>query len=156
MSQPKVQQSDGVAVSVGTFGTVGTFGWTAQEQESQRTRRRPAGRVANEAQSGSIEGALRHPSVRGRLQAGVDAGHWQAARGCHNSGFLNKLQHKALLAEIVATTQTRSGDISDDKPARHLGGAGGGSYQYRGGGGGGGGGQGGLIGGMMGGLFGWR
>jgi hypothetical protein len=44
-----------------------------------------------------------------------------------------------------------AGDISDDKPARHLGGAGGGSYQYRGGGGGGG--PGGLIGGMMGGLI---
>ena len=31
---------------------------------------------------------------------------WQAARGYPKTGFLNKLQHKALLAEIVATTQT--------------------------------------------------
>src|SRR6267143_5835377 len=42
---------------------------------------------------------------------------WQEARGYPKSGFLNKLQHKALLAEIVATTQTSSSD-SDDKPAR--------------------------------------
>src|SRR6202000_314586 len=35
---------------------------------------------------------------------------WQAARGYPTSGFLNKLQHKALLAEIVATTQTSSSD----------------------------------------------
>jgi hypothetical protein len=30
--------------------------------------------MANDAQSGSMEGALRRPPVRGRLQAGVDAG----------------------------------------------------------------------------------
>ena len=28
---------------------------------------------------------------------------WQAARGYPTTGFLNKLQHKALLTEIVAT-----------------------------------------------------
>jgi hypothetical protein len=76
---------------------------------------------------------------------------WQAARGYPKSGFLNKLQHKALLAEIVATTQTSSSDDSDDKPSRRRHGGGGG------GGGGGGrpfrGGPGGFIGGMMGGLF---
>jgi uncharacterized caspase-like protein len=33
---------------------------------------------------------------------------WQAARGYPSTGFLNKLQHKALLTEIVATTQTSS------------------------------------------------
>jgi hypothetical protein len=77
---------------------------------------------------------------------------WQAARGYTKSGYLNSLQHKALLAEIVATTQTSSGDDSDDKPARRRSGGGGG-------GGGGGGyhrgpsGPGGLIGGMVGGLF---
>ena len=78
---------------------------------------------------------------------------WQAARGYPKTGFLNKLQHKALLAEIVATTQTSSSDDSDDKPARHRssggGGGGGGGRHSRGGGG-----PGGLIGGMMGGLFG--
>src|SRR6202007_645831 len=31
---------------------------------------------------------------------------WQAARGYPSTGFLNKLQHKALLAEIVASTTT--------------------------------------------------
>jgi hypothetical protein len=72
---------------------------------------------------------------------------WQAARGYPKTGFLNKLQHKALLAEIVATTQTSSSDDSDDKPSRRRrGGGGGGGGHYRGG-------PGGLIGGMMGGLF---
>jgi len=80
---------------------------------------------------------------------------WQAARGYPVSGYLNKFQHKALLAEIVATTQTSSDD-SDDRPARHSGGGGG--RHYRSGGGGGGGGNpgaflGGVMGGMMGGMF---
>jgi hypothetical protein len=73
---------------------------------------------------------------------------WQAARGYPKTGFLNKLQHKALLAEIVATTQTSSSDDSDDKPARHRS-SGGGGRRHSGGGGG----PGGLIGGMMGGLL---
>jgi len=83
---------------------------------------------------------------------------WQAARGYPSTGFLNKLQHKALLGEIVATTQTSSSDDSDYRPSRrhHAGGGGGGRPHYRGGGGGGGGGPGGLLGGMMGGLFGHR
>jgi hypothetical protein len=78
---------------------------------------------------------------------------WQAARGYPKTGYLNSLQHKALLAEIVASTQTSSSDDSDDKPSRHR-------HSSGGGGGGGGGyrrgpsGPGGLIGGMMGGLFG--
>jgi uncharacterized caspase-like protein len=80
---------------------------------------------------------------------------WQAARGYPTSGFLNKLQHKALLTEIVSSTQTSSSDDSDDKPARRHGGGGGGGRHYRGGGGGGAG-PGGFIGGMMGGLFGRR
>jgi uncharacterized caspase-like protein len=82
---------------------------------------------------------------------------WQAARGYPSSGFLNKLQHKALLTEIVATTQTSSGE-ADERPVRRARPSGGG------GGGGGGGGQrggadpgaafvGGVVGGMMGGLF---
>ena len=77
---------------------------------------------------------------------------WQAARGYPKSGFLNKLEHKALLTEIVATTATASSsDDSDDKPARHhhsSGGGGGGGHYRRGPSG-----PGGLIGGMMGGLF---
>jgi hypothetical protein len=77
---------------------------------------------------------------------------WQAARGYPSSGFLNKLQHKALLTEIVASTQTSSGDDSDDHPARrarHSGGGGGG----RRGGGDPGAFIGGVMGGMMGGMF---
>ena len=75
---------------------------------------------------------------------------WQAARGYPKTGFLNKLEHKALLSEIVATTATASSsDGSDDKPARHHSGGGGGGSHYRRGPSG----PGGLIGGMMGGLF---
>src|SRR3984957_6561809 len=43
---------------------------------------------------------------------------WQSARGYPSSGYLNKLQHKALLTEIVATTTTSSSDDSSDRPAR--------------------------------------
>jgi uncharacterized caspase-like protein len=77
---------------------------------------------------------------------------WQAARGYPKSGYLNKLQHKALLTEIVATTTASSSDDSDDKPSRRRrgggGGGGGGGHHYRGGGG-----PGGFIGGMVGGMF---
>jgi caspase domain-containing protein/putative peptidoglycan binding protein len=87
---------------------------------------------------------------------------WQAARGYPKSGYLNKLQHKALLAEIVATTQTSSSDDSDDsKPARRErrsggagGGGGGGGGGHRGGGGPDMAGPGRFIGGMVGGMFG--
>ena len=81
---------------------------------------------------------------------------WQVARGYPKSGFLNKLQHRAMLAEIVATTQTSSGDDS----VRHS--SSGGSHRSgaaAGGGGGGGGGPnpgafiGGVVGGMMGGML---
>jgi hypothetical protein len=77
---------------------------------------------------------------------------WQAARGYPKTGFLNKLQHKALLTEIVASAQTSSSDDADEPVRRRRGG--GGRHHYHGGGGGGG--SGGLIGGMMGGLFGRR
>jgi hypothetical protein len=83
---------------------------------------------------------------------------WQAARGYPSSGFLNRLQHKALLSEIVATVDASASDASGDRRSRpHH--SGGGGHHYRGGGGGGGGpgpGPGGLLGGMMGGLFGRR
>jgi len=82
---------------------------------------------------------------------------WQAARGYPKSGFLNKLQHKALLAEIVATTQTSSSDDSGDRPApraRRSGGGGGGGGGHRGGGGPDLAGPGRFIGGVMGGMFG--
>ena len=73
---------------------------------------------------------------------------WQAARGYPKTGFLNKLQLKALQSEIVSTRV--ASDDSDDEPAhrsRHSGGGGG--RHYRGGGGG----PGALFGHMMGGLF---
>jgi hypothetical protein len=82
---------------------------------------------------------------------------WQAARGYPTSGYLNKLQHKALLSEIVATTQTSSDDSSSDSGSRHVrrssGGGGGGGGGYRRSGGDPGAFMGGMIGGMMGGMF---
>jgi Caspase domain/Putative peptidoglycan binding domain len=78
---------------------------------------------------------------------------WQAARGYPRSGYLNKLQHKALLAEIVATTETSSNRDPDDHPARHHS-SGGGSGYSRGGGGGGLAGPGQFFGGVVHGLFG--
>jgi hypothetical protein len=83
---------------------------------------------------------------------------WQAARGYPKSGFLNKLQHKALLTEIVAVAPTASSDGSDDKPARRVqqrqsSGAGGGAPQRSGGPDPGAAFVGGVVGGMMGGMF---
>ncbi len=75
---------------------------------------------------------------------------WQAARGYPATGFLNTLEHKALLSEI-ASTRVASSDESDDEPvhrSRRSGGGGGGRHY------GGGGGPGALFGHMMGGLFG--
>jgi uncharacterized caspase-like protein len=44
---------------------------------------------------------------------------WQNARGYPKSGYLNKLQHKALLSEIIATqpASASSGSDDEDKPA---------------------------------------
>jgi Caspase domain/Putative peptidoglycan binding domain len=80
---------------------------------------------------------------------------WQAARGYPNSGFLNKLQHKALLSEIVVTTQTSSSEDSGNRPARRARHSGGGGGHRSSGGGGGNPGSfiGGVMGGMMGGIF---
>jgi peptidoglycan hydrolase-like protein with peptidoglycan-binding domain len=77
---------------------------------------------------------------------------WQEARGYPKTGFLDTLQYKALLAEIVSTANADSsiGDASDDDHPAHR--RGGGGARHRRGGGG----PGGLIGGMMGGLFGRR
>ncbi len=74
---------------------------------------------------------------------------WQAARGYPTSGYLNKLQHKALLAEIVSSTQTSSSEDSDDHPSRRHRSSGGGGGHYRGGGPN----PGAFIGGVVGGLF---
>jgi uncharacterized caspase-like protein len=43
---------------------------------------------------------------------------WQAARGYPKSGYLNRLQHKALLTEIVAAPATASSD--EEKPRRRA------------------------------------
>jgi Caspase domain/Putative peptidoglycan binding domain len=79
---------------------------------------------------------------------------WQAARGYPSTGYLNKLQHKALISEIVSARTPSADDSSADDDSsgrRHSGGGGGGRRYYRGGGGGGG--PGALFGHMMGGLF---
>jgi uncharacterized caspase-like protein len=92
---------------------------------------------------------------------------WQAARGYPKSGYLNKLQHRALLSEIVATqpATASSKDDDDDKPAprrqqqQRSSGGGGGGYSApapRHSGGGGGGdpaGMGRFMGGVVGGIL---
>ncbi|MBA2399909.1 MAG: caspase family protein, partial [Bradyrhizobium sp.] len=49
---------------------------------------------------------------------------WQVARGYPSSGYLNKLQHKALLTEIVAAPTASSSD--EEKPRRRANSGGGG------------------------------
>jgi hypothetical protein len=74
---------------------------------------------------------------------------WQAARGYPKSGYLNKLQHKALLAEIGPSNQTSASDEDEDHShhRRHSGGGGGRRYHH------GPSGPVGFIGGVVGGLF---
>jgi peptidoglycan hydrolase-like protein with peptidoglycan-binding domain len=75
---------------------------------------------------------------------------WQVERGYPKTGFLDTLQHDALLAEIVTAAHASSSGSEksdDDYPPRRR--DGGGAHHHRGGGGGG-------PGGMMGGLFGRR
>jgi hypothetical protein len=77
---------------------------------------------------------------------------WQAARGYPKTGFLNTLQHQALLTESLsaANASSNSNDkFDDDRPAHRPGG--GSAHHHRSGGG-----PGGLIGGVVGGLFGRR
>jgi len=75
---------------------------------------------------------------------------WQAARGYPVTGYLNTLEHKALLGEIVSTRVASIDDGGDDDSGgRHYSRRGGGSRNYRGGGGG----PGALFGHMMGGMF---
>lgn len=83
---------------------------------------------------------------------------WQSARGYPATGFLNKLQHQALLGEIVSVVDTGATGDSSARPSRRSQGSGGGGRRYyrSSSGGGGPGGPGGLLGGMMGGLFGRR
>lgn len=79
---------------------------------------------------------------------------WQAARGYPTSGFLNRLQHKALLAEIVPTTQTTSSDDPANRPPHHSRrGSGGGGHRSSGGINPGAAFIGGVMGGMVGSMF---
>src|SRR5882757_4603837 len=71
---------------------------------------------------------------------------WQAAHGYPKTGFLNTLQHQALLTESVSAARAGIGDKSDDGRVARRSGAG----HHRSGG------PGGLIGGVVGGLFGRR
>jgi hypothetical protein len=94
--------------------------------------------------------------VTGKFDEGTRAviTRWQAARGYPKSGYLNKLQHKALLTEIVSTTSTASSDEEERPARRHSSGAGGGGggRRYHGGGGDPAG-VGRFMGGMMGGIL---
>ena len=75
---------------------------------------------------------------------------WQAARGYPRTGFLNPLQHQALLTESASAAHagfSGSDKSDDDRPTRRRTGA---HHQHSGGG------PGGLIGGVVGGLFGRR
>jgi hypothetical protein len=77
---------------------------------------------------------------------------WQVERGYPKTGFLDTLQHDALLAEVVPAAHASSSgsEKSDDNyPSRRRDGVS--AHHHRSGGG-----PGGLIGGMMGGLFGRR
>jgi Caspase domain/Putative peptidoglycan binding domain len=77
---------------------------------------------------------------------------WQGARGYPQTGFLNTLQHKALLTETVPTARassSASGETAEASPRRRRGA--GGARHHRGVGG-----PVGLIGGVVGGLFGRR
>ena len=81
---------------------------------------------------------------------------WQASRGYPVTGYINALQHKALLGEIVSTRVASADDSSSSSDDESS--SGGGRHYRRSGGGGGrhyrgGGGPGGLFGHMMGGMF---
>ena len=80
---------------------------------------------------------------------------WQAARGYPKTGYLNKLQHKAMLTEIVSATTSASSSDDEDRPRRKSGGGGGGGGGQRqhSGGGGDPAGAGRFIGGVMGGML---
>jgi peptidoglycan hydrolase-like protein with peptidoglycan-binding domain len=82
---------------------------------------------------------------------------WQAARGYPKSGYLNKLQHKALLTEIVSATTSASSGDDESRPRRKSagGGGGGGARQQSSGGGNGAGNAAGaaFIGGVVGGML---
>jgi uncharacterized caspase-like protein len=77
---------------------------------------------------------------------------WQASRGYPVTGYLNTLEHKALLGEIVSTRVASSDDSgsgdNDSGGSHYRHSSSGGGRHYRGGGG-----PGGFFGHMMGGMF---
>ena len=73
---------------------------------------------------------------------------WQAARGYPRTGFLDTLQHQALLTESVSAARASLGSSDKSDDARPASRRGGGHHS--------GGGPGALIGGVVGGLFGRR
>ncbi|MGB8604932.1 peptidoglycan-binding domain-containing protein, partial [Bradyrhizobium sp.] len=86
--------------------------------------------------------------VKGKFDESTRAviARWQRTRGYPNSGFLNTLQHKALLTESVSAahaSSSGSGKSDDGDLARRRGG--GGAHHHRSVGG-----PGGLIGGLFG------
>ena len=90
--------------------------------------------------------------VNGRFDASTRAAitRWQAAHGFPTTGFLNTVQHQALLSESIASAHASVG--SSDVASRR----GGGSAHHHRGGEGPGGLIGGVVGGVVGGLFGRR
>jgi peptidoglycan hydrolase-like protein with peptidoglycan-binding domain len=71
---------------------------------------------------------------------------WQAARGYPKSGYLNTLQHQALVTESIATANASISEKSgNDRRARRRGGGGGPVGVI-----------GGVVGGVVGGIFGRR
>ena len=85
--------------------------------------------------------------VSGRFDESTRAviARWQAARGYPRTGFLNPLQHQAILTESASAAHASLSD--DDHPVRRRRVA---HHHHNGGG------PGGLIGGVVGGLFGRR
>ena len=86
-----------------------------------------------------------HTKLSGHFDAATRAAitQWQDERGYAATGFLDTVQHDALLAESVSAAQASTGDDTDHSTRTH---------RYRSGSRG----PGGLIGGVMGGLFGRR
>ena len=74
---------------------------------------------------------------------------WQAARGYPKTGFLNTLQHQALLTESVSAARASLSSSDKSETVRPVVAAGVARHHHRSG-------PGGLIGGVVGGLFGRR
>ena len=85
--------------------------------------------------------------VNGRFNASTRAviARWQAARDYPRTGYLNTLQHQALVTESVSTANASIGDKSEHRTHRRRGGDGGPIGAI-----------GGVVGGVVGGIFGRR